>query len=186
MTARRHNIALQLVQLAIEVPPFEAKQGADFLMQLLTKTKCEDIQEQEAAVELSALLDGHALAINQMAACMSARSLAVRPFLTLYKKSPKRLHRLKKDGMASYGYNYAIDTVWEMSFDLLDPDSRRLLGLFCFLAPDSIPMGLFEPREKTLLPELDFCCDEFRYFDANLSFVLHADTSVVARTLLSL
>jgi len=114
---------------------------------------------------VSLKLDGHALAINQMAALMNARKMSPTKFLRLYADNPLRVHRERKVGWKYIGYQHALDTVWNMSFEALDQDASLCLGILSWLAPDSIPRALFEHSKSVSLPKsLDFCQDEFRYF----------------------
>ena len=161
LTSRQHNTARQLVKHFIELQPFPPDQGAELLMHLLSKNYCSSENEEGSAQLLSIMLGGHSLAISQMAAIISAKSISVNRFLTMYKKSPHRIHQLRKEGWAFHGYSHALDTVWKMSFDLLGESGKSLLGLLCFLSPDEIPQQLLEPGTSTMTSELSFLGDEF-------------------------
>lgn len=160
VTTRRHMVASQPIDQGLEITDFTIDDGAKFVLHLLQTRK--GISEEEAAAkELSELLHGFALAISQMTAYINARTMPVKKFLSLYKKYPKRMHRERKEGWKYIGYNYALDTVWDISFDALDQAASTCLGVLSFYAPDAIPTALLERREGIVLPpRLEFCKDE--------------------------
>ena len=89
--------------------------------------------------------------------------MPVKDFVSLYKKYPKRMHRERKEGWKYIGYNYALDTVWDISFGALDQSASVYLSVLSFFAPNSIPTVLLEPQENLMLPlRLEFCKDELR------------------------
>jgi hypothetical protein len=56
--------------------------------------------------------------------------------------------------------NSSINTLWDISFNSLDPKSREILGVLSFIAPEAIPQLLFEAEDEASLPEpLRFCAD---------------------------
>ena len=162
VTTRRHSVASQPIEQDLEILGFTVDQGAEFITHLLQKRK-ETPDEKDAAKELSTLLNGYALAISQMTAYMHARTMSIKDFLSLYKKYPKRLHREREEGWKNLGYDQALDTVWDISFDALDQPARACLDVLSFFAPDFIPTTLFEPSEGLALsPRLNFCAYELR------------------------
>jgi hypothetical protein len=163
ITTRRHMIASQPIERGLPILHFSVDEGAKFILYLLQKPQGTPDGE-DAAHELSSLLNGYALAVSQMTAFMNTRTMPVREFLELYKKYPRRLHKERKEGWKFIEYDYAIDTVWDISFDALDAPATALLRVLSFCAPDSIPIDILEPREiDELLSSLEFCDDEFEY-----------------------
>lgn len=49
----------------------------------------------------------------------------------------------------STDFKDGLETVWQLSFESLQPDSVALLSAFTFCAPDSIPQSLFEFDDQT-------------------------------------
>ena len=162
VTTRRHVVASQPIERGLEITDFTVEEGAKFLLYLLQPRK-ESPEETAAAEQLSKLLNGYALAINQMAAYMIARTMPIKDFLALYKKYPKRLRSERKEGWKYIGYNHALDTVWDISFGALEPQARACLDVLSFYSPNAIPIHLLAPAESTTLPpQLKFCQDELR------------------------
>ncbi|KAL8896345.1 MAG: hypothetical protein Q9207_007750 [Kuettlingeria erythrocarpa] len=174
VTTRRHMVASQPIDHGIEIVDFTIDDGAKFILHLLQKRQ-GTTEEQTAATDLSTLLHGYALAISQMTAYMNARTMPIKDFLSLYKKYPKRMHRERKEGWKYIGYNYALDTVWDISFDALEQPAKACLWVLSFYAPDSIPTTLLEPSENLALPpRLEFCKDELSRWDAIEQLTDHA------------
>lgn len=166
ITTRNPNVARHLAKESIEVQTFDAEHGADFLSHLLklpVNSHSDATEHRNHATELSALLGGHPLALNQMAAFILSRGITIQEFTLLYKKSPQRLHHQKKDGAAAYGYSWTISTVWSPSYTILDENSRVILGVIAMIAPEKIPLKLFRPSDDNLPSQLQFCKDDFGY-----------------------
>ena len=144
----------------MEIAHFDVHEGARFLLHLLSNRN-HSAQESEPALELSRSLNGHALAINQMAAYINSQTMSVEAFLPLYAKYPKRLYRERKAGWKYLGYDHGLDTVWDISFGSLEKSALSCLGVLSFLMPDSIPFVLLEPPSAARLKEtLKYCQDE--------------------------
>jgi hypothetical protein len=133
---------------------------------LLTNRK-RSPSEDAAAIEVSRLLNGYALAINQMVAYIHSRGIKIEAFLGFYKKYPKQLHREKKPGWKYVGYNHALDTVWALSFESLDDKASPFLSVLSFLSPESIPMAILRVRIPwNLSTRFKFCKYEIALWDA--------------------
>lgn len=160
ITTRHRALASQPIETGLEIKEFQVEEGAKLLVHLL-QNKVPTPLEDDAAIEVSTLLNGYALAISQMAAYINARAMRIEDFLVLYKKYPKRLHRERKPGWKYVEYKHALDTVWDISFESLNESASLCLDMLSFLAPDSIPLDLFEAPESLKLPhQLSFCQDE--------------------------
>ena len=56
--------------------------------------------------------------------------------------------------------NSLIIALWNIAYKSLDPQSCAILGVLCFVAPDSVPQAVFEPESAASLPNsLAFCSD---------------------------
>jgi hypothetical protein len=163
ITTRHRSVSSHTgVDIGIEVEAFSVEDGAKFLMHLLTKPVTLEADKANAKV-LSKKLCGHALAINQMAALINARRCSISDFLILYEKYPKRIHRERKTGWRYIGYNHSLDTVWQMSFDILSEDAKSCLGIFAFVAADGLPSAFLEcPRNVAVPGRLEFTRNDYR------------------------
>jgi hypothetical protein len=89
-----------------------------------------------------------------MAGLIYRRSWSISEFLEMYKKMPNKVHGISG--------NNSINALWDFSFRSLSDQSRAILGVLSFLAPDSIPQAIFGDMDEQMLPDsLKFCADPF-------------------------
>ena len=134
--------------------------GSKFLLHLLKTDIGEQLTREEtsSANELSKKLSGHALAISQMAGLIYRRSWSISEFIKLYNQQPDKMHGV-------FG-NSSINALWDISFKSLDLQSRKILGIICFLEPDQISESLFEvksPKDTPQSDSLKFIQDTFAF-----------------------
>ncbi|KAI1122604.1 NB-ARC and TPR domain protein [Nemania abortiva] len=157
ITSRNRNFAFEPADGGLEIATWDTETGSQFLLHLLSTGISASLTSEEvmSAHDLSLALSGHALAISHSAGLIHRRSWSISEFLEVYKKMPNRLH-----GTGSS----SINTLWDISFKSLNEQSRAILGIMSFLAPDTIPQALFEIKEEADLPEsIKFCADAFSF-----------------------
>ncbi len=157
ITTRNHSFAFELADSGLEITTWDTQTGSKFLLHLLSTDIGAKLQEDEAtsAHELSQRLSGHALAISHMAGLIHRRSWSIAEFMNIYNQHPSEMH-----GVSG---NSSINALWDLSFRSLERHSRAILGVLCYVAPDTIPQSLFEPQCVADLPEsLQFCSDRLR------------------------
>lgn len=128
------------------------------MLNLLKLDVVDDLsaRETQSAFDLCERLRGHALAISQMAAMIHRRSWSIEEFLEIYDKNTRKMHGATKGN--------SLDTVWYLSFKSLDPECSAFLGVLSYIAPDSIPMSLFEQDISLDLPaNLKIYRDQYQY-----------------------
>lgn len=153
-------IAALPIDCGLEVTEFNKEEGANFLLHMATGRR-KAPGELTSALEVAKCLGGLPLAINQMAALINARKYSIQQFGVLYAKHDRRLHSQKKNGFRYIGYNHALDTVWDLSFQNLGQGARACLGILSLLSADSVPAEVFTTTDSGELPEiLRFCEDE--------------------------
>ena len=160
ITTRNHSFAFHPASGGLELTSWDAETGSKFLLHLLLTDITEQVSadETKSALELSDKLSGHALAISHMAGLIHSRAWSIHEFMELYKEHPRRMHGLSG--------NNSIDALWDFTFRSLDAQSSDILGVLCFLSPDSISQMLFENPGCEQLPEpLQFCADPFAFSD---------------------
>jgi hypothetical protein len=121
--------------------------------------------EKESALSLLDLLGGLPLAIRHTVALINSYKFSVAKFLARYKRAAGNISNISS-GISSMritvdpDYPFALDTVWSLAMDTLKEHEGRygfsLLGVVSLIAPDTIPMRLFE-REVGDIPWLEFC-----------------------------
>lgn len=163
VTTRDVLIATLPIDTGLEVNEFDVNEGAEFLLHMARKRKHID-SELVVAREVTNMLGGLPLALNQMAALINARNWSISEFEAMYIKNDRRLHKQKKNGWKYLGYEHALDTVWDISFNSLGNEARACLGVLSFLSADSVPSELFRTLEVGDLPDiLAFCEDDLKY-----------------------
>ncbi|UKZ73821.1 hypothetical protein TrVFT333_001474 [Trichoderma virens FT-333] len=158
ITTRNHNLVYKFATSGLEITSWDAKTGSEFLLFLLKDNIARDIQaEGISAVELAEKLNGHALGISHMAGLIQQNSwpMSITEFMRTYLKDPRRLHKTE------------LQAVWDILFGTLEKDSRVLLGVASFLAPDNMAHELFDNRNGLDPPDdLKFCLDGLEFFEA--------------------
>jgi hypothetical protein len=161
ITSRDYRLANKPASSSEELRPFDADESLDFFTKSVTDWSGDDPEEVEAAKELLAELDGHALAMDQIAGHINSYQMSVRDFLSLYKKESAAFHseRIEGEGGDIF-YPKSLAKVWNVTFDNFSktPSTFHFLGVLCLLSPSSIPQDLFEPGSELSLPgHLNFC-----------------------------
>lgn len=152
------------------VPVFTSDERWELLMELLGSDwqlrhlgGQNGVREREAAHKLLHELGGLALAIAQAANLVRDAEIttdhSIVSVLELFEQTSKSLpprlfgHRNEKI--------HALDTIMAIALNRVSKNARSLLGVFALLAPDSIPIDLFLPKDqKRLDGRLEFCKQE--------------------------
>ncbi|KAK1455472.1 hypothetical protein CMEL01_04232 [Colletotrichum melonis] len=174
VTTRDVLVATLPIDKGLEIEEFGTDDGAEFLLQMAS-TRKRTPGENETAQQVSTLLGGLPLALNQMAALINARSCSIEEFQAMYIKHEQHLHKQKKNGWKYLGYQHSLDTVFEMSFANLKKDAKACLGVLSFLSADSVPSEMFMVADPSDLPDsLAFCENEFSLAEALEELTHHA------------
>ncbi|KAF2028394.1 hypothetical protein EK21DRAFT_90680 [Setomelanomma holmii] len=174
ITSRKHAFAIQH-------SPFSLVLGAEYIRNNAGADLTSDA-DKKSSEELCKKLNGHPLALAQISALAEKRTWKLDKLLTMYKKSPKKLHGLSDPALLHAGYTLSVSTVFRMSFlAILHPDSNSpgdvplnaqpdqkgvgailLLGVMSFLDPDAVEEGLLVlPYDCHVPDELEFLKDDF-------------------------
>lgn len=112
-----------------------------------------------AANELLQLVGGLPLALVQISEFMNDRGYSYDELLPVYKRSAKRIFERVK---APVQYEHTLETVWEVSFERLPTESKRLLNVLTFFDPDLIPESILSNKMSDITePDLQFLFDNF-------------------------
>src|SRR5579875_1343188 len=95
------------------------------------------------ALELSLLLDGLPLALDQAGAYIGETRCSLSGYMQLYQKHRKELLARRSERQKLYtAYKESVATTWSISFSRVEqqcPAAAKLLDLCAFLHPDAIP-----------------------------------------------
>ncbi|ETI19374.1 hypothetical protein G647_09206 [Cladophialophora carrionii CBS 160.54] len=158
ITSRYQVFELNPASGGCQVPVMTEEEGSSMLQSLLGR-KAYSTTETQSARELSREVDGLPLALNLLGGQIRARGTKVENFLRGYQNNPI-IHLRPKKTVQNLYYDQSIDSVWETSFEPLDADPSRLLGILSFLSAEGIPRALFQlPAASDLTDDLLFCID---------------------------
>ena len=102
-------------------------------------------EERAAAAALAEELGYLPLALEQAAAYVASRQVRYKSYLTSYREH--QLDQLERAAPETGDYEASIATTWSLTFDKIEaesPASADLLRSISLLAPDAIPLELFE------------------------------------------
>lgn len=160
VTCRNEPIATLSVQNIFHVPFLEDDQGSKFLIKMSDQDATSQ-QDLKSARELSALLGGLPLGLAIMAMQIRRYKMSMSQFVEFYKENNSRLHDSDKRINLDPFYSHDLATVYKITFEELNSATSQasiLMRVICLMSPEKLPLGIFRPREKTLLPsELLFC-----------------------------
>lgn len=146
LTSRAH--ATNSIGPTIEIDRIAQAQAVQFLLRRGRITALDGLVEhasksdQETANEITALLDGLPLALDQAGAYLEETGCGLAGYLALYKD--KAMDLLKYRGATS-DHPDPVATTWRLSFDRVKaahPAASELLCLCAFLHPEEIPEEL--------------------------------------------
>lgn len=153
--------AMGQVAQPVEVEKMHPEVGAFFLLRrasLLPLQAHPDLasdDDRKLAKEISQLMDGLPLALDQAGAYMKEMSCSLSDYLDLYRKRAADL--LKVRGSFDSNYPQSVATTWSLSFERVasaNPASAELLHLCAFLYPDAIPEEIIVDGAADLGPIL--------------------------------
>ena len=120
--------------------------------------------ELDAAKNLVDRGKGLGLSIDLIGALIQLyfkQGLTVKGLLEDYEKYLEKLPSRPTHTKAST--SHAVDVLWKISFEYLNPNAKALLCVLCLLSPDETRVEVFNPKTQEILsPFLTFCQQENR------------------------
>jgi tetratricopeptide (TPR) repeat protein len=153
LTTRRQAVGGAITGISLET--MDEETGATFL---LKRSKLIDanlspeqipVEEMKPAKKLSHILGGLPLALDQAGGYIERKQCSLERYTQLYEQAHERLlaeHGFPED---TTNYPYTVATTWSLSFQQVAQEqygraATDLLRLCAFLAPDDIPLRMFE------------------------------------------
>ncbi|KAL2064599.1 hypothetical protein VTL71DRAFT_3736 [Oculimacula yallundae] len=173
MTSRKYyNYTKDVSRHGETVKPFDPEASWKLLIGFLGnewKQKVESPTEMEAAKAMLADLEGLALAIQQTAVLVKDPDIGGVSIKETYEKFKERRKNLpERFSSQRSSSEKALDALWDVIFEALQPNSRVLIGVLAWLSPDKIPIDLFLPRDQSALNgPLEFCKQNAANIDEN-------------------
>jgi len=134
ITTRDYSAASHPASHRIQVKSFNANTGAATIIRMLG-SRYNDEENLAKAKEISQVLGGLPLTLNQIATYIQQQRIGLEEFLLLYTKHYTRIYKKKP---ADFDYEHTIATIWKISLGKLSDNPSTLLRLAAFLGPGQI------------------------------------------------
>jgi tetratricopeptide (TPR) repeat protein len=112
-----------------------------------TRNRRRKPDDPATAAAIARELDGLALALEQAGAYIDKLRLSFAEYLRRWQE--RRAEVLRWHDARLMGYPASVAVTWETTFAQLNEPERRLLGVLAWLAPEPIPLTLFESGPLT-------------------------------------
>jgi tetratricopeptide (TPR) repeat protein len=132
--------------------PVESMKPEESVNFLLSRTKKDRKDNEEAASRLAEALGSLPLALEQAGAYIEETGCSIEAYLDLFRIYSKKLMTHE----AGSNYQETVATTWKVSFEQVKKSSaeaENLLSLCAFLAPDEIPLPVLISKGSRHLPD---------------------------------
>ncbi|KAL3419104.1 tetratricopeptide repeat domain-containing protein [Phlyctema vagabunda] len=159
ITSRDRNLILKFG--GVEVHPLQETSAVDLLKRLSRfdpdKVPSDHHPEDTAALNLVKRIGCLPLGITQAANLINSDSCSITEFLGAYSNQEliQDSEHLEISNSRQPSYTHSLSTVWNMNFDRLNGDEKRLMNVIAFCDPDRFQLDLFEKVVTTLASEPD-------------------------------
>lgn len=138
--------------------PFQDEVGAQVFLTLLGYNDANK-ETMDLALNITQMLGGLPLALNQIASFITQRQMRLRDFPVMYEKHSAAIDA-KKSRLTTYEKTLA--TTWDISLSRLSGDAIHLQSLLALLDPDTIHEEMLTSGALAVSEsELAFLGDEF-------------------------
>lgn len=141
LTSRDSVATEEVTTSRVIVPEFSVSEGSEFLSSLLPDGVISNPESRAILKDISYTFHGYPLALAQAAGFIRTGGCSLAEFLTT-------IHdKRNSTAIASIpvsDYHATLLTVWDLSFQSLNNQSRKILEILVYLDPDSVPHELLE------------------------------------------
>ncbi|HEX3554257.1 MAG TPA: tetratricopeptide repeat protein [Thermoanaerobaculia bacterium] len=140
ITSRRRNWPAGIRKQPLdELGPEEA---TAFLLQRTDEVRTPSKDDPERVRQLAGILDGLPLALEQAAAYIARHQMTFSKYLEIWEKERESVLDWRDNDQTEYPASVAA--TWQTTFRQLHSTAAALLRLTAYLAPDPIPLDMFE------------------------------------------
>ena len=132
--------------------------AAEFLLERTCEDRKREADDAEQAFRLAEMLDGLPLALEQVGAYIVHTQISLREYLAEWERESADVLSWHDEGAMQYPSSLAV--TWQRSFHQLSPTAQAILRLASFLAPDPIPLEMFESGEEIIQQAAALLSDE--------------------------
>ena len=126
----------------LELDVLDPADAAQFLLERTGRSRRKLASDEADAAELARELDGLALAVEQAAAYIAHRRISLADYLRDWRARRPAVQEWHNPRLMKYPRSVAV--TWETTLSQLNTGEIALLRLFALLAPDPIPLFVFE------------------------------------------
>ena len=119
-----------------------SEEATQFLLQRTEGLRTSTRDDSARTCELVSILDGLPLALEQAAAYISYHQMTFSKYLEIWEKERNSVLGWHDEDQMEYPASIAA--TWQTTFNELHPTAAAILRLTAFLAPDPIPLAMFE------------------------------------------
>ncbi|HWN44275.1 MAG TPA: tetratricopeptide repeat protein, partial [Thermoanaerobaculia bacterium] len=123
--------------------------AAEFLLERTGEDRKREPDDAEQALRLAELLDGLPLALEQAAAYITHIQASFREYLEEWERESEGVLGWCDEAVMQYPAPLAV--TWQRSLQQLAPTAQAVLRLASLLAPDPIPVEMFESGRELVL-----------------------------------
>lgn len=132
--------------------------AAEFLLERTREDRKREADDAEQALRLAELLDGLPLALEQAGAYIAHNQASFGEYLKEWERESKGVLGWYDEAVMQYSAPLAV--TWQRSFQQLTVTAQTVLRMTSLLAPDPIPVELFESGQEVVLNASSLLCEE--------------------------
>jgi len=158
MTSRRSNWPDDIADLPID--KLAEPDAVSYLLEKTGRKRAKSADDNELAKKVARELDCLPVALEQAGGYINQRRIGFNTYLEELNESRQKVLSWHNKDLVKYPV--AVLSTWQTTESHLDPSERAILRLASFLAPEAIPVALFESQPdlissagKLLLEEKD-------------------------------
>jgi tetratricopeptide (TPR) repeat protein len=129
-----------------EVEQISPEEAARFLLERTQGQRAATAGDPADATRLAGLLDGLPLALEQAGAYIAFHRISLSGYLDAWERTRGEVLAWYDDRVMDYPRSLAV--TWQQTVERLGPGAAALLRLAAYLAPEPIPVALFESGEE--------------------------------------
>jgi tetratricopeptide (TPR) repeat protein len=129
-----------------EVEQISPEEAAHFLLERTQGQRVATASDPADATRLAGLLDGLPLALEQAGAYIAFHRISLAGYLDAWERIREEVLSWYDDRVMDYPRSLAV--TWQQTVERFGPGAAALLRLAAYLAPEPIPVALFESGEE--------------------------------------
>jgi tetratricopeptide (TPR) repeat protein len=156
ITSRRKNWPPGIRKQSLD--ELKLEEATAFLLQRTEEARSKTTDDPQQAENLAKILDGLPLALEQAAAYIAHHQMTFAEYLSIWEKEKTSVLDWLDEDQTQYPHSVA--TTWQTTFRQLGPTAAAILRLTAYLAPDPIPVEMFEKEAEFVVQGAKWLSEE--------------------------